>query len=133
IDDGVLLDQPQCPEVIREISIEQVAVRHCEVALDAPSGSPRIANDESSSRVLITYRTPRVAAEDLFPGLGHRDDTSLRDLVPLKAFINRKPVHEGITRRETALHLALGPRYSRVLNCDVFLRFGVALWRWLQS
>src|SRR5262249_42184979 len=85
---GLLLDDPNCPKVVSEVTIQQIGVWHGEVALHAPRCAPRIAHDKALLVVVVADRQHRVASEHLLPRRWHWDLACLCYLLAFKAVIN---------------------------------------------
>ena len=79
---------PNRPEVIGQVPIRQVIIRHGEIPLHPPLGPPRVAEDESFGRVVVADRQHRMTAYHPFARLRHTDDPALGYLLRLEAFVN---------------------------------------------
>src|ERR1700748_1459049 len=70
-------DEPDGPEIVRKIVVKQIGVRHVEIALHAPVGSPRIAYDEYVPAVVIADGHHRVTGGRILVGSRHRNRAAL--------------------------------------------------------
>src|SRR6266700_4199844 len=57
------LPPPNGPEIVGEIPVRQIRVRHGEVPLLPPPGPPRVADDDPFHRVVVPHRQHRVTAQ----------------------------------------------------------------------
>jgi hypothetical protein len=108
---GFLLHDANRPKIVGQISIEQIGVRHGEIARLSPAGAPRVAHEETLRGVVIADREHRVSAEE---SLGRRrqvEFAGLRDHRALERGIDRKSEDEGIARCEDPLELREGTRW----------------------
>src|ERR1019366_9231205 len=95
----VLLHQPNSPEVVGQVGVGQIRVRHHEITFQSPSGSPGVPYDEVLCRVIVTDTDDRVTADYLFLRSGHGNDSGLRHLFALKALVHREPEDKRVATR----------------------------------
>ena len=64
--------QTNRPKVVREISVKQICVRHCEITFHAPTGAPGVSDNEPAIFVVVTDSHHCVATQQmLLLRIGH--------------------------------------------------------------
>lgn len=100
-----ILAAPDGPKVVGKVPICYVAIWHGETALHAPLWPPRVADDQTLSRIVVTHSQYRMPTDHLFPLLGHVENPGLGHLLSLESFVNRKSENKGITVCQAGTHL----------------------------
>src|SRR5258708_1232882 len=71
-------DDPDGPQVICQAWLDEVCVRHREIAGHAPAGAPRVADEKRLARVVVAHRQHGVTADGSFTGSWHRYGSGFR-------------------------------------------------------
>src|SRR6266480_963349 len=93
------------PEIVREVIVRDIIVRHGEIAFDAPVRAPGITNENTFRRVLVARGHHCVAAELFLAGLGQVQLTGSGNLFGLERLINGETEDERVAFGEALFHL----------------------------
>src|SRR5437899_4795254 len=93
------------PEVVCQVVVRDVVVRHREITLDAPVRAPRVADEYTLGGVVVTHGYHRVAPELFFAGLRQVQLAGLGNFLGLERLINRETEDERVTFGEALAHL----------------------------
>ena len=86
----------------------QVREGHEAVAGQAPAGAPGVADEEPLFAPIVAHRHDRVAAQDGLVFSRHGPDARARDLLRIKAFVDREAEDKRETVRQARQHLRKG-------------------------
>src|SRR5581483_9047847 len=92
---GSAVDRTDGPKVTRKMRRQQILIGHVAVALDAPAGAPRVADDEVPLTVVVADRDHAVTANHLLAVRRHRNDTGVGDLLAFKTLVHGEAEYEG--------------------------------------
>src|SRR3979411_1088173 len=97
---SALFRRANCPKIIREVGILQIRIGHGEVTFHAPIGVPRVADEETFLRIVVSYGHDRVAAGVFLVMLRHVENAGLFYFLRFERFVNGETENEREPIRE---------------------------------
>src|SRR5579885_320004 len=124
-----LLNLSNRPKIVRKVVIEEIGIRHGEVAFYPPSFSPRVPHNKPLLGVYISHCEHGMPADLLFLRFGHWNLTRLCHLLAFKALVDAEPKYKRVAGCQASLHLLKGSGHPLVLNGFMLSRRDIAIIR----
>ena len=100
-----MLNQPDCPKVIRQIRVGQVRVGHREVSASAPVLTPGVSDEETLLGIVISDSHYGMSAQDLLTRPRHWYETCSRHFRRLEALVDGETKYKRVSGSKASTEL----------------------------
>jgi hypothetical protein len=104
------------PDIVSEIGVRQIGVRHPEMPSLTPIRAPRVSDQKHLLLIIVAEATHSMPSNSTLTRLWHRQDTAISDSLTLEAVVHGEAKDERVTSCQTSTQLSQSLRNTLVLD-----------------